>query len=133
MKFQRIILSGLLAVLGLVFVACGNSSTPESVVVSYVESVAAGDAKKVLAFVDTSSAQGDAQEKVAESKVSVLVEASKAEIDSAGGLKEVVVLSKKEEENDKVKVEVEIRLNDGTNKIETIDFVKVKGDWKVSL
>lgn len=128
MKFQRIILSGLLAVLGLVFVACGNSSTPESVVVSYVESVAAGDAKKVLAFVDTRT-KGQAE---LESKISILISAFNADIDKAGGLKEVVVLSK-QEDGEKARVEVELRLNDGTSKKDAINLVKVKGKWKVSL
>ena len=132
---KKLILSGFLAVLGLAFVACGGGSStqaPDSVAVSYVESVATGDAKKVLAFIDTSSAEGEAQEGMLEGKISTLVAASKAEIDNAGGLKEVAVLSK-QENGEKANVEVEARFNDGTSKQHTIDLVKVKGEWKVSL
>ena len=129
--FQKVWQALGVLLVALVFVACG-SSTPSDVVVAYTKSVAEGDVKKAMSYVDLSFAKSEKDEAIMEQKISASVEQGKASMDKRGGLKDVVVLST-QERDEKVIVDIEMQFGDGTSQKSQTRCVKVDGDWKISL
>lgn len=108
----------------LIFAACGSSNDPESVAVSYIEKLAAGDESTLDLL-----AKENRGEKYDEAGKAML-KAIGDEVTKKGGLKSVKVKDTKIE-GDNATVVLEVVIGEEKPDESTIRLVKEDGNWKV--
>lgn len=123
------------ALVAVLFVACGGSDTPGKAAVKIYNDLAAGNYEAVAENFYLDATDPDDIREGREFLVALFKEKAAPEIEKKGGIKSVEVLEETiNESGDKAEVKLKITYGNDTTKEEDIDMILDKdGKWKASM
>jgi uncharacterized protein YchJ len=131
MKKLAILLTVLVAAAA-IFISCGGGSeTPSSITKNVYNKMASGDYDYVIDKIDTKGEEISAEDR---EKLKKMFEMTAGQLEGKGGIKNVTIKNETmAEDGNSCTVEAEVEYGDGTKEPATSNFVKVDGEWKITI
>lgn len=120
-----------LAFLTALLAAC-SASGPEAFTKHYYATISEGETEQILELFSYKDME-QAQMTAARGKVTMMVGMMQAGVKTAGGIEEVEIVKVNQTDDDHATVDHILHMGDGTSSEETLNLVRVDGEWKVAL
>ena len=131
MKKLAILLTVLVAAAA-IFMSCGGGSeTPGDIQKKIYDKMISGDYDYVIDKIDTKGEEISAEDR---EKLKKMFEMSAGQLEQKGGVKNIKIIKETmSEDGNSCVVEAEVEYGDGTTEPANSNFVKVDGEWKITV
>jgi tRNA A37 threonylcarbamoyladenosine dehydratase len=114
-----------------IFVSCGGAETPSSITKEVYNKMASGDYDYVIDKIDTKGEEISSEDR---EKLKKMFEMSAGQLKEKGGIKNITIKEEKmAEDGNSCTVTAEVEYGNGETEPATSNFVKVNGEWKISV